>query len=298
MVQEAYIKTDRGGEGASGDAAAPVVAEGLSKSYRAGLFSSRSVEVVRDVSFTVAAGEVLGIVGANGSGKTTTLFLLLGLSRPTRGRSRLFGLDPVRAAARIPLGFLPESGGVEPLATPRETLSLRAAALALPRAAVDAALERFSLLPVAGRQLRRCSQGTVRRAALAQAALGEPRLLVLDEPSSGLDADGSRLLETIVLEARARGASVVLTSHVALAGIDLCDRLVVLEAGAIVRSGTRSELLDEPGVFEARVRGVDAAALGKSVATAGGALESFRPARRDVRGLFSSRRGADGAPRR
>jgi Cu-processing system ATP-binding protein len=264
---------------------AAIAAEGLSKSYRrAGAlpFGGRKVEVVSDVSFTVGPGEVLGLVGANGSGKTTTLGLLVGLVRPTRGRSRLLGLDPSSREVRRTLGFLPEAGGVEPLATPRESLALRAAMQGLPRAAADEALERFGLGPVASRQLRRCSQGTVRRTALAQAALGEPRLLFLDEPSSGLDADASALLSAIVAEAKARGASVVLTSHVALAGIDLCDRLVVLDAGRAALAGTRAELLDEPGVVEARIGGLDPPAIEASVRAAGGRLESARTARRDV----------------
>jgi len=270
------------------ESAAPIVAESLSKRYRGGLLSPRAgAEVVRDVSFTVGEGEVLGLVGANGSGKTTTLFLLVGLLRPTSGRSLLLGRDPGDAAVRRALGFLPEAGGVEPLATPRETLALRAAAQRLDRREVTDALERFGLADVADRQLRRCSQGTVRRTALAQAAIGAPRLLVLDEPSTGLDPDGSRLLEEIVLEAKARGASVLLTSHVALAGVDLCDRLVVLDSGAVARSGTRAALLDEADVLEARVRGLDGARLGSAVAAAGGTLEDARPARRDVRHLVS-----------
>ncbi len=267
----------------------PIRAERLCKRFRKGILSGAWIEPVSDVSFEVAAGEVLGLVGRNGSGKTTTIGLVTGLLRPTRGTSLLLGREPSSREVRRRLGFLPESGGLEPLATPREALRLRASAQGVRAvaAAADAALERFGLADVATREIRRLSQGQARRTALAQAFLGEPEILFLDEPSSGLDPEGSALLVDLVAEARARGASVVLASHVVAAGADICDRLIVLHAGRVAASGTRAELLDEADVVEARIRGIAAADLAAVVARAGGALVEARPARRGLDALLS-----------
>ncbi|SDI95299.1 ABC transporter ATP-binding protein [Billgrantia gudaonensis] len=199
-----------------------------------------------EVSLTLNEGEVLGLMGHNGAGKSTSMKLILGLIRPSMGRLRVFGHDPSGAEANVlrqRLGYLPENvqfyeqlSGVEVLryfARLKRVDDLRR---------VDALLERVGLTHAMHRRVKTYSKGMRQRLGLAQALLGEPRLLLLDEPTVGLDPMASRDFYALVDELRGKGVSVVLCSHV-LPGVERhIDRAAILGQGRLLASGTIDEL--------------------------------------------------------
>ncbi len=200
------------------------------------------------VDLEVAAGEVLLLAGANGSGKTTLLRLLAGLSRPTVGRVRIFGLDPQRErlACRRQLSMVSHHSFLYDRLTALETL--RVWARLLTRPAGDEPL--LELLETVGLAERRdhlvggFSAGMRKRLTLLRSRLEEPRLVLLDEPLAALDAAGKRLVESWVAEHRGRGTTVVMASHALERMSRLCDRALYLRQGQVVWEGPGSELLE------------------------------------------------------
>lgn len=217
---------------------APVRLDGVAKRYR-------EIEAVRMVTLALAAGETVALVGHNGAGKTTLMKLILGLVRPSAGEVRLFGMDPagrLGATARRKVGFLPESIVFDGALSGREALAFFARLKGLPAAAGEALLERLGLAHAADRRLWTYSNGMRQRVGLAQAFLGAPGLLLLDEPTTGLDPDLRRDFYRLVGEARARGAAVLLSSH-ALAELEAAvDRVALMDRGRLVACGTLDEL--------------------------------------------------------
>ena len=216
-----------------------------------------------DVTLSLAPGRSLGLLGPNGAGKTTALRLLLGFASPSSGTARVEGLDPRRPQARRGVGYLPERLALPSRARVRGFLRLHAALAGLRGAdrdqEVDEALVRTGLAERADDRLGDLSKGLRQRAGFAQALLGRPRLLLLDEPTSGLDPLGIRDARGWVAEARARGASVLLSSHVLSEVERSCDEIAILHEGRIAALGPL-EALVAPGesledVFVRRVRG-------------------------------------------
>ncbi len=220
--------------------------EGLHKVYRQGFWMKR-VEAVRGISFSVAAGEIFGFLGPNGAGKTTTIKILTGLSQPTRGTARLFGQDVREAAARKRLGFLPENPYIYPYLTAREFVHLSARLSGLsPRAArsrTQEVLSRVGIAYAADRSARTLSKGMLQRAGLAAALVGDPELLVLDEPMSGLDPVGRKEVRELILDERRGGRTIFFSSHILTDVQALCERVAILRRGRVVVSGPLSELL-------------------------------------------------------
>lgn len=214
--------------------------------------------VVEDLSYSLAPGTVVALVGHNGAGKTTQIKMMLGLTRPDSGTIEVLGGDPRRPATRRHLGYLPESVQFHPGFTGRETLAFHARLKGLDTAQ-DALLDRVGLLAAAGRAVRGYSKGMRQRLGLAQALLGAPRLLLLDEPTSGLDPALRRELYGLVAELAAQGATVLLSSH-ALTELDgHAERVIVLNAGRKIADGTLDELRRLAGLparLSARVNGV------------------------------------------
>ena len=218
----------------------------LRKTYRVGFFR-KPVEAVRGVSFTVEEGEIVGLVGPNGSGKTTTIKVLLGLCEPTAGAARVRGIDARDPRSRESLGFLPENPYVYPYLTPREFVDLCARLsgvdAATRNARVPKVLERTGIAFAADRPVHRLSKGMLQRAGLAAALVAEPSLLVLDEPMSGLDPLGRREVRDLIFEERRAGRTVLFSSHV-LSDIEtLCDRVVILRKGELMVSGAIRDLV-------------------------------------------------------
>jgi ABC-2 type transport system ATP-binding protein len=190
------------------------------------------------------------LLGPNGAGKTTTLRLLLGFTRPSQGRISLRGRSPLDPASRAGVAYLPERLALPARMTVRAFLGLHGTLAGLSGSAlareIDAVLERTGLGGRADERLGGLSKGLAQRAGFAQALLGEPELLLLDEPTSGLDPLGVRDARDWILAARARGASVLVSSHVLSEVERTCDHVAILNQGRVAAQGPLGELL-RPG---------------------------------------------------
>ena len=202
------------------------------------------------VDLAVPAGTAVGLLGANGAGKTTALRLLLGFARPTRGAVRLRGRDPYEPAARRGVGYLPERLRLPGVMTLRRFLHLHGCLAGLGGAdlqrEIDAVTETTGVRERLGERLDSLSKGLAQRAGFAAALLGRPELLVLDEPTSGLDPLGVRDARDWALAARARGATLLISSHVLSEVERVCDHVVILREGRVAAAGGLDQLL-QPG---------------------------------------------------
>lgn len=202
------------------------------------------VEAVREVSFALPEGETIALVGHNGAGKTTLLKLMLGLIRPSRGRITMLGEDPAAGefAARRQLGYLPENVSFNAALTGRETLAFYARLKREDGDAVAALLDRVGLGHAADRRVGTYSKGMRQRLGLAQALLGEPRILLLDEPTTGLDPALRQSFYEIVEGLRRQGATVLLSSHALTELEERAGRVVIMNRGRKVADGSLDEL--------------------------------------------------------
>jgi ABC-2 type transport system ATP-binding protein len=221
-------------------------ADQLAKTFHVG-FWRRRVDAVRDVSFEVTRGEIFGFLGPNGAGKTTTLKMLMGLVFPSRGRAELLGLSVPSVAAKRRLGYLPETPYFYEYLTPEEFLDFAGALADVPRAErrrrADRLLERVGLAHARGRSLRKFSKGMLQRVGIAQALMGEPELVVLDEPMTGLDPIGRKEIRDLMLELRREGRTVFYSTHI-LPDVELtCDRVGIVAGGRLRSVGPLSSLL-------------------------------------------------------
>jgi ABC-2 type transport system ATP-binding protein len=210
-------------------------------------FQRRSVVAVRDLNLEVAAGQIYGLLGPNGSGKSTTLKMILGLVPPTRGRSAIFGRDSDDVASRESVGFLPESPYFHKFLTGAETLRFYGKLCGLHgvrlRRRVDQMLDLVRLTDARDRRLGGYSKGMLQRIGLAQALIQEPTLLVLDEPTAGVDPAGAKEIRDLILELKERGITVLLSSHLLGQVQEICDRVGILANGVLVREGALPDLL-------------------------------------------------------
>jgi Cu-processing system ATP-binding protein len=215
-----------------------VVVSGVAKRYG-------KVSAVKDVSFTLNEGETVALVGHNGAGKTTIVKLLLGLIRPSEGSIEVLGEDPARGnfAVRQRLGYLPESVAFHMALTGRETLAFYARLKRVDSACAPELLERVGLAAAAAdRPVRTYSKGMRQRLGLAQALLGQPRVLLLDEPTSGLDPALRRRFYDILDELRSAGTTILLSSHALTELEDRADRVLIVNEGVKIADGTLDSL--------------------------------------------------------
>ena len=215
---------------------ADVQALGLTKTFG-------TVQAVRDLTFTAPAGQVTGFLGPNGSGKTTSLRMLLGLVRPTAGRG-LIGGRPYEQwpRPRRIVGAMLEATGFHPGRTGGDHLRVLARAAGLPAEQVGAVLERVDLADAADRRTGGYSLGMRQRLGLAAALLGDPEVLILDEPANGLDPAGMAWLRTLLREEAARGRTVLVSSHVLSEVAQTVDRVVIVSSGVLRFDGPLREL--------------------------------------------------------
>lgn len=203
---------------------------------------------LNNVSLAVTEGEVLGLFGHNGAGKTTSMKLILGLLKATQGEVRVFGCSPDDPKVRQQLGYLPENVSFYPQLTGFETLRHFARLKSAPMTQVSSLLQQVGLTHASQRRVKTYSKGMRQRLGLAQALLGKPRLLLLDEPTVGLDPIATSELYTLVERLREGGTAVILCSHV-LAGVEgLIDRAAIMAAGELRALGTLGALRARGGL--------------------------------------------------
>lgn len=209
---------------------------------------------VEDVSFTARDGVITGLLGPNGAGKTTTLRMLYGLIRPDQGKVEIDGrtfADEEPSELRAALGVVPDEAGLYTRLTPREHLRYSGELQGLTghqlEAAVETLIDVFELGALADRRTEGFSHGERRKLALARALVHDPRNVLLDEPTNGLDVMSTRVLRRLIKRLAERGKCVVFSSHVMQEVSALCDRVVIVAAGRVVAEGSPDELLQRTG---------------------------------------------------
>jgi len=226
-------------------ATAPVIADQLGKDFREG-FLMRKKSALESVSFTIQEGEIFGFLGPNGAGKSTTLHVLVGFLRPSRGRALVAGRSPQEPEARRFLGFLPEVFAFDRFATGRGLLRRFDALSDRPVEGRDErvrdALEAVGMEEAASRRIGTYSKGMMQRIGLAQALLGDPDLLILDEPMSGMDPATRHSTRMVLCARRERGKTTLLSSHILADVEEVADRVLILDRGRKVAEGPIAEL--------------------------------------------------------
>ncbi len=223
-----------------------VSVEGLTKVFPI-RFRKPSIVAVRDLHLQVETGEVYGLLGPNGSGKSTTLKIILGLISPTRGRTQIFGHDSARVATREAVGFLPENPYFYKFLTGEETLRFfgklcRLSGSQLKERVADL-LELVGLTNARKQRLGTYSKGMLQRIGLAQALINAPKLVVLDEPTAGVDPAGSRDIRDLIVDLKNHGVTVLVSSHLLEHVQETCDRVGILAKGTLVCEGPLDELI-------------------------------------------------------
>ena len=210
-------------------------------------FKRERVVAVRDLSLEVAPGQVYGLLGPNGSGKSTTMKIVLGLISPTRGSTEIFGRDSQQVDSHEEVGFLPENPYFYKYLTGAETLRFYGKLCGLSGSTLrDKAAELLKLVGLDhahDRRLGGYSKGMLQRVGLAQALIQDPRLLVLDEPTAGVDPKGSAEIRDLIVACKERGITVLLCSHLLGQVQEICDRIGILDRGILVREGRLEELI-------------------------------------------------------
>jgi len=266
---------------------------GLVRDFSAGL-GRWKVRALDGLSLTVQPGEVVGVLGPNGSGKSTTLKAILGLVEPSAGSVRLWGRPPTDSAVRARVGYLPEEAVFPGHLTARELVAWHAGLAGMPRReradAVAAVLTQVGLVEGGGdRRLAQCSKGMRQRAGLATALVHRPELLILDEPTTGLDPVAAGEWVSWVRAWKAEGRTVLLCSHLLAEVEEVCDRVVVLHRGRAVAEGAWEALMRDPERWQVVMRGWDPALrseLAGWLRERGVEVEAVAPARRPLERFY------------
>jgi ABC-2 type transport system ATP-binding protein len=223
------------------DPVTPITIEQLSKIYRKGL-RQQKVVAVNDLSLSVADGEIFGFIGPNGAGKSTTIKILCDLIRPTTGRAAIMGIDVQKPEARRQIGYLPENPSYYAYLSAWELLRFHGAIHGVSDDVLseraDKLLEMLDLTDAAHRPLRTYSKGMVQRAGIAAALIHDPVVLIFDEPMSGLDPIGRKLVGDLMVRLRHQGKTIFFSTHI-LADVEtICDRVGVIVEGTLVYEGS------------------------------------------------------------
>jgi ABC-2 type transport system ATP-binding protein len=250
----------------------------LTKVYR-DFWGRQKVRALKALDLEIYQGEVVGLLGPNGSGKTTTLKLLLGLLFPTEGQALIFGKDSTDVAKNERVGYLPEESYLYRFLNAEETLDFYGRLFDISpqvrRQRIDQLIAMVGLEQARKRQLKEYSKGMTRRIGLAQALINEPELILLDEPTSGLDPIGTREMKDLILRFRDEGKTVVMCSHLLADVQDVCDRIAILHQGELKELGRVDDLLTVADVTQIRASGLTPecrAELGEVIKRRGGKL--------------------------
>lgn len=274
--------------------------QGLTKIYRS-LLTPAGVKAVDGLDLAVRRGETYSIVGPNGSGKTTTLKILLGLIFPTSGDATIFGSSIADLRVRERIGFLPEDAYLYDCFNGEELLNFYAGLFGFPRKQRQQLVD--ELLSLVGMQenrrvpFRECSKGMRQRIALAQALVNDPELLILDEPTSGLDPAGRHQMTLLILELKRRGKTLLLCSHFLAEVEEVCDRVGIMYRGRLIAEGTLAELAGEPTEIAITTRNLSdlgaqrLATLPEVLAVADGVVRLSKASEGDLWGVLQTIHG-------
>ena len=217
-------------------------------------FRGARVPALSNVSFQVAPGEVCAFLGPNGAGKTTSMNILMGFIYADAGRTRVFGYKPGEVRAKERIGFLPENFAFYRYLNAEKLLQfhlrLSGRRPANPDALIQSLLVKVKLDGYKGLKIGKYSRGMVQRLGIAQALLGDPELLVLDEPTSGLDPAGRKEVRDLILALKAEGKTIFLSSHILAEVEQICDRVIIIDHGRLIRAGSLQQMLAEDNRVE------------------------------------------------
>jgi ABC-2 type transport system ATP-binding protein len=232
----------------------------LTKVYR-DFWGRQKVQALKALDLEIRRGEIFGLLGPNGSGKTTTMKLLLGLLFPTSGKALLFDRDASDVSKNERIGYLPEESYLYRFLNAEETLDFYGRLFNMSpkvrRQRVSQLISLVGLDMAKKRQLKEYSKGMTRRIGLAQALINDPELILLDEPTSGLDPIGTRNMKDLILDLRDQGKTVVMCSHLLADVQDVCDRIGILYQGELQELGRVDSLLEMQDVTEIRASGLN-----------------------------------------
>ncbi|HEX9304888.1 MAG TPA: ABC transporter ATP-binding protein [Thermoanaerobaculia bacterium] len=239
----------------------PVIeAEGLSKVYSS-RFGTRNIRALDGIDLSVGAGEVFGLLGPNGAGKTTAVKILLGLTRPTDGTARLFGIPVADPKSRQRVGYLPEGHRFPGYLTARQTLSIFGRMSGMERAVlktrIPELLGRVRLSDWRDVKVKKFSKGMTQRLGLAAALVHDPEVLLLDEPTDGVDPVGRREIRDLLRGEAARGRAILLNSHLLSEIEQTCDRVAVLSKGKVAAQGRIADLTAQGSRYRMAVSPAD-----------------------------------------
>jgi ABC-2 type transport system ATP-binding protein len=285
-------REERFGMEASASQQTIVEARELTKIFR-DFWHRPRVKAVNGLSFEIQPGEVFGLLGPNGSGKTTTLKMILGLLHPTRGHLRVLGHSPRNVKAKSRVGYLPEESYLYPYLTSEETLDFYGRLFDLDRRErkqrIEQLLDMIGLKHARNRVVGEFSKGMARRIGLAQALINDPDLVILDEPTAGLDPIGCRQVKDLILTLADRGKTVLLSSHLLADVEDVCDRVAILYNGRFQAVGSINDLLAEKTRFTLNMPEVEPEVLKRvlsAVREVLGAEPDVGHPRRDLEAFF------------
>src|ERR1700738_3660519 len=231
----------------------------LTKVYR-DFWGRPKVQALKALDLQVYRGEIFGLLGPNGSGKTTTIKLLLGLLFATEGDALIFGESTTNVAKNERIGYLPEESYLYKFLNAEETLHFYGRLFKIPRSVrikkVGQLIEMVGLTGAKHRQLREYSKGMQRRIGLAQALINDPELIVLDEPTSGLDPLGARWMKDLIVDLRTKGKTILMCSHRLDDVQDVCDRIAILYEGELQELGRVRTLLEDANRVELQASGL------------------------------------------
>ncbi len=253
----------------------------LSKIYR-DFWGRKKVNALKALDIQVRQGEVFGLLGPNGSGKSTTIKLILGLLFPTSGRVLVFDKDATETGKNEKIGYLPEESYLYKFLNAEETLDFYGRLFDMSadqrKQRVEELIQMVGLQRARRRQLREYSKGMTRRVGLAQALINDPALVMLDEPTTGLDPIGTREMKDLILKLKDQGKTVLLCSHQLADVQDVCDRVAILHQGELKELGRVDELLKVRDVTEVHARGLSDAAkqeIADVIKRHGGTIDSM-----------------------